>query len=55
VKVPLVSITLGAMRLPARLAGLGHLQQFLERGLSTIRKLDIRMRSSPPSSGAHRP
>lgn len=40
VKVPLVSVTLTAMRLPARLAGLGHLQQFLERGFDTFRKLD---------------
>lgn len=40
VEVPLLSMTLTAMRVPARLAGLGHLQQFLERGFSTFRKLD---------------
>lgn len=40
VQVPLLSLTLAAMRVPARLAGLGRLQQFLERGFDTFRKLD---------------
>jgi hypothetical protein len=40
VQVPLLSMTLAAMRVPARLAGLGQLQQFLERGFSTFRQLD---------------
>jgi hypothetical protein len=39
VRVPLLSMTLSAMRVPARLAGLGQLQQFLERGFGTFRKM----------------
>jgi hypothetical protein len=38
--VPLLALTLAAMRVPARLAGFSHLQQFLERGFNTFRKLD---------------
>jgi hypothetical protein len=40
VEVPLLALTLAAMRVPARLAGFSHLQQFLERGFNTFRKLD---------------
>lgn len=39
VRVPLLSMTLSAMRVPARLAGLDKLQQFLERGFGSFRKL----------------
>jgi hypothetical protein len=39
VKIPLLSATLSMMRAPARLAGLGELQQFLERGFHTFRKM----------------
>ena len=39
VKIPLLSVTLSVMRAPARLAGLGELQQFLERGFHTFRKM----------------
>lgn len=39
VKIPLLSVTLSVMRTPARLAGLGDLQQFLERGFNTFKKM----------------
>lgn len=39
VRVPLLSATLAIMRGPARMAGLGQLQQFLERGFSTFKKM----------------
>ena len=42
VKIPLLSATLSVMRAPARLAGLGELQQFLERGFHTFRKMQRR-------------
>lgn len=39
VRVPLLSGTLMLMRGPARLAGLGTLQQFLERGFSAFKRM----------------
>ncbi len=39
VRIPLLSVTLSVMRAPARLAGLGELQQFLERGFGTFKKM----------------
>ena len=39
VKIPLISLTLSVMRTPARLAGLGELQQFLERGFGTFKQM----------------
>lgn len=39
VRIPLLSTTLAVMRGPARLAGLGQLQQFLERGFATFKKV----------------
>ncbi|NRR28653.1 hypothetical protein HSX11_00330 [Oxalobacteraceae bacterium] len=39
VKVPLLGTTLNLMRAPARLAGLGDLQQFLERGFGAFRRM----------------
>ncbi|WGG48770.1 FFLEELY motif protein [Rugamonas sp. DEMB1] len=39
VKVPFLSATLGVMRGPARLAGLGELQRFLERGFGAFKKM----------------
>lgn len=39
VKVPFLSATLGLMRGPARLAGLGELQRFLERGFGAFKKM----------------
>lgn len=39
VRVPLLSLTLAAMRVPARIAGLDKLQQFLERGFDSFRKM----------------
>jgi len=40
VNKPLVYKTLRAMRVPARLAGFGELQDFLERGFSAFLKID---------------
>lgn len=39
VRVPFLSTTLSVMRGPARLAGLGDLQQFLERGFSAFKRM----------------
>lgn len=39
VRIPLLSTTLSVMRGPARLAGLGDLQQFLERGFSAFKRM----------------
>ncbi|MCG2584427.1 hypothetical protein [Massilia sp. TS11] len=39
VRIPLLSGTLKLMRKPAELAGLGQLQQFLERGFSSFRAM----------------
>ena len=39
VRVPMLSGTLMLMRGPARLAGLGSLQQFLERGFSAFKRM----------------
>jgi len=39
VRIPLLSVTLSIMRGPARLAGLGDLQQFLERGFTTFKRM----------------
>jgi hypothetical protein len=39
VRTPLLSLTLSAMRTPARLAGLGQMQQFLERGFNSFRQV----------------
>lgn len=39
VKTPFISLTLSVMRAPARLAGLGELQQFLERGFGTFKQM----------------
>ena len=39
VTVPLLSMTLSIMKAPARLAGLGDLHKFLERGFSTFKKM----------------
>ena len=39
VKVPLLAVTLSIMKAPARLAGLGQLHQFLDRGFSTFKKM----------------
>jgi len=39
VKVPFLTATLGIMRGPARLAGLGDLQRFLETGFTTFKRM----------------
>jgi len=39
VKIPLLAITLTIMKGPAKLAGLGDLHQFLERGFSTFKQM----------------
>jgi len=39
VRVPLLNTTLKMMRGPARLAGLGDLQQFLERGFAAFKRM----------------
>ena len=39
VRIPLLSVTLSIMRAPARLAGLGDLQQFLEQGFTTFKRM----------------
>jgi hypothetical protein len=39
VRIPLLSLTLSIMHTPARLAGLGDLQQFLERGFATFKRM----------------
>jgi hypothetical protein len=39
VHIPLLSFTLSVMRGPAKLAGLGDLQQFLENGFTTFKKM----------------
>ncbi|MEC5163655.1 hypothetical protein ACFDR9_003388 [Janthinobacterium sp. CG_23.3] len=39
VRVPFLATTLGVMRGPARLAGLGDLHRFLERGFSTFKQM----------------
>ena len=39
VRIPFLSTTLTVMRGPARLAGLGDLQQFLERGFHAFRRM----------------
>jgi len=39
VRVPLLNTTLKMMRAPARLAGLGDLQQFLERGFNAFKRM----------------
>jgi hypothetical protein len=39
VRIPMLSGTLVLMRGPARLAGLGQLQQFLERGFSAFKRM----------------
>jgi len=39
VSIPLLAVTLSIMRGPARLAGLGKLHQFLDRGFSTFKKM----------------
>ncbi len=39
VRIPFLSATLMVMRGPAKLAGLGDLQQFLERGFSTFKQM----------------
>ena len=39
VRIPMLSITLTIMRGPARMAGLASLQQFLEHGFSTFKKM----------------
>lgn len=39
VRVPLLNTTLKMMRGPARLAGLGDLQQFLERGFNAFKRM----------------
>jgi hypothetical protein len=39
VRVPMLNTTLKLMRGPARLAGLGSLQQFLERGFSSFKRM----------------
>jgi hypothetical protein len=39
VRIPMLSGTLALMRGPARLAGLGSLQQFLERGFSAFKRM----------------
>lgn len=39
VRIPLLSVTLSIMRTPARLAGLGDMQQFLERGFATFKRM----------------
>ncbi len=40
VRMPLLRSALAAMRRPARIAGLGALQEFLERGLLSFRAMD---------------
>lgn len=39
IRIPMIGLTLRAMRLPARLAGFGALQKFLERGYQTFNAL----------------
>jgi len=39
VRIPFLSTTLTVMRAPARLAGLGDLQQFLERGFNAFKRM----------------
>ena len=39
VKIPLLAVTLTIMKGPARLAGLGDLHHFLERGFTTFKKM----------------
>lgn len=39
VRIPFLAATLGIMRGPARLAGLGDLQRFLEHGFSTFKQM----------------
>jgi hypothetical protein len=39
IRIPMIGLTLRAMRLPARLAGFGALQKFLERGYKTFNAL----------------
>ena len=39
VRIPMLSMTLKMMRAPARVAGLGELQQFLERGFESFKKM----------------
>ncbi|MES2740295.1 MAG: hypothetical protein V4754_05015 [Pseudomonadota bacterium] len=39
IHIPFLSATLGLMRAPARLAGLGHLQLFLEHGFGAFKRL----------------
>ena len=40
VRIPFLAVMLGVMRGPARLAGLGQLQQFLEHGFGTFKRLN---------------
>lgn len=39
VKIPLLAVTLTIMKGPAKLAGLGDLHQFLDRGFTTFKKM----------------
>lgn len=39
VTIPLLAVTLSIMKAPARLAGLGELHKFLDRGFSTFKKM----------------
>ena len=39
VKIPLLAVTLTIMKAPARLAGLGDLHQFLDRGFTTFKQM----------------
>ena len=39
VTIPLLAVTLSIMKAPARLAGLGDLHQFLDRGFTTFKKM----------------
>ncbi len=39
VRIPFLATTLAIMRGPARMAGLGDLQRFLERGFTTFQKM----------------
>ena len=40
IRIPMIGLTLKAMRVPARLAGFGALQKFLERGYTTFNALE---------------
>ena len=40
IRIPMIGLTLRAMRLPARLAGFGALQKFLETGYKTFNALE---------------